>query len=220
MGTEPRTYAVVMGDIVKSEKSLAPEQLHSQFNNAIDIQNQIHANVLVSPLTITLGDEFQGLTRKISQAAPIVRELRWNLMKNDIDCRFVIGLVEMKTDINPDKAWNMFGKGLARAREKLNEKRSGTLYVFSFAENPVTEILLNALGTGLTAIERGWTEQQRDDITEIMRGRRPAELAQDRDVSVHSIYKVGRSGNLDAYMTQWNAIDKALTDLDNQNGLK
>ena len=55
------TYGVLMGDLVRSERAPAPEALHDAFNRAVAQENRRHADVIVSPLTITLGDEFQGL---------------------------------------------------------------------------------------------------------------------------------------------------------------
>lgn len=212
--TEAQKLAVVMGDLVQSERLHKPEHLHEQFNNSVNAQNEKRAEALASPLTITLGDEFQGLTKTLAHAAAIVRDMRLQLMANAIDCRFVIGLVELKTKLNPEKAWNMMGPGLSEARDKLNEKRTNSLYRFSIPHDPLTETMLDALGAGLTAIERGWTDQQREDIAALISGLTPAELAKRRNVSVHSIYKVRGSGDFDAYVVQWHAIGEALAALD------
>lgn len=219
MDSKGPCYGVVMGDLVKSESSLPIEQLYVLFNKAVDDQNFANANALVSPMTITLGDEFQGVVRTLAQAAMIARNLRLQLMADAIDCRFVIGLVEIKTPINTDKAWNMMGPGLARARQKLNNKKADQFYRFSLIEAPVTENLLDAIGIGLSVIELGWTDQQRGDISALINGLSPAELAKRRNVSVHSIYKVRSSGNFDAYATQWDAINMALSEVDKQGRL-
>lgn len=208
-----------MGDLVRSESSLPFEILHERFNKAVDDQNVAHANALLSPMTITLGDEFQGLVRSLKQAAIIARALRLQLLADDINCRFVVGLTEIKTPINPQKAWNMMGLGLSRAREKLNQKKSDQFYRFSIPDYPVMELMLDALGAGLSAIERDWTDQQRKDISAQMSGLSPTELSTRRNVSVHSIYKVRSSGNYDTYVIQWQAISEALAYLDKQEGL-
>lgn len=214
MGTTGNRHAVIMGDLVGSEASLPTDELHALFNRAVDEQSAAHAAALVSPLTITLGDEFQGLVTSLAVAALIARDLRLQLLAGRVDCRFVIGLVEIKTPLNPDKAWNMMGPGLARAREKLNQKKADHFYRFSLEEAPVTELLLDALGVGLSVIERGWTEQQRNDISALLGGLSPADLAQRRAVSVHSIYKVRASGEYDSYRTQWEAVIAALDAMD------
>jgi len=218
-GSQTPYLAVVMGDLVRSETTLAPEPLHDTFNRAVDAQNRTHAAALVSPLTITLGDEFQGLVRSLAQAAAIVRDLRLALLAQRVDCRFVIGLVQIKTRLNPDKAWNMMGPGLARARAVLNEKKQGTLYRFTVAEGGAFEVMLEALGIGMTAIERRWTDRQRDDITALLGGLSPVELARSRGVSVHSVYKVRASGDIEAYAAQWQAIRAGLAEIDAQKGL-
>ena len=219
MDTDGQRYAVVMGDLVRSESSLPIEMLHERFNQAVDRQNLERAPSLVSPLTITLGDEFQGLTHTLTQAIEIARGLRLELLAESIDCRFVVGTVEIKSPINSLKAWNMMGPGLARARNKINEKKANQFYRFSIAEAPITEVLLEAIGAGLSTIERSWTDQQREDISALIGGLSASELSARRNVSVHSIYKVRSSGNFDAYTLQWSAINKALTELEIQGKL-
>lgn len=207
-------YAVVMGDLVHSERSPTPEKLHERFNNAVAAENLAQSNAVASPMTITLGDEFQGLTRSLVKAGEIARNIRLKLMADKIECRFAIGLVELTTELNSDKAWNMMGPGLSKARTLLNEKRANSLYRFSIPLDPVMEIMLEALGAGLTRIEQGWTDQQCADITALLSGMTAAELAKQRNVSVHTIYKVRSSGDFDIYLMQWQAINEALKLLD------
>ncbi len=207
----PHTTAVLMGDLVKSERHPAKDALHRLFNAAIDQANRDHAGDILSPLTITLGDEFQGVTRTLEQAAAIARGVRFHLLQHDVQCRFVIAQARLDSPLNPDKAWNMMGTGLGRARDKLNEKRAGQTYRFSLPDAPVTEVLLDAVGTGLSVIERGWTTTQREVIWNSLCGQSVKDIAAARDVTIHNIYKIRASGDYDAYKVQWAAIDTALT---------
>ena len=208
-----------MGDLVHSERSGAVAALHEVFNAAVERQNQERRDVLASPLTITLGDEFQGLATSLAAAGPMVRDMRLELLGQGIDCRFAIGIVGLKTPLNTQRAWNMMGSGLAETREKLEEKRTTTLYRFAFAEARLIECLLEALGAGLTAIERRWTPQQRQDIAATLAGASAAEIAERRKVSAHSVYKVRASGEFDLYASHWKAIDGALAQLDRMCGV-
>jgi hypothetical protein len=89
--------------------------------------NAAHAGALASPLTITLGDEFQGLLHGLAQAVPVVRGLRLELMAAGVDCRFVIGQVEIRTPLNREKAWNMMGPGLGgRGRSSTRRRRASS----------------------------------------------------------------------------------------------
>lgn len=211
----PFRAGVLMGDIVGSEDAQATRALHAAFNAAIDDQNDRHmGTALVSPLTITLGDEFQGLATGLRAAFGIATDVRRTLLSDGIDCRFVIGEVRVETPINPDRAWNMLGPGFGRARDKLNEKKRDTFYRFSLDGAAEVEVMLDALGAGLSLIEREWTDQQREDIAALLRGDSAKEIAQRRDVSVHSVYKVRASGNYDVYVQQWDAIARGLDAID------
>lgn len=208
------TYAVLMGDLVHSERSASAEHLHKRFNAAIDRHNRLHSEALASPLTITLGDEFQGIVTSLVVAAQIARDIRLELLSDAIDCRFAVGVVTLKTPLNTERAWNMMGPGLASTRARLNEKRSTTYYRFAIPEHPVLETMLEASGASLTAIERAWTKTQRHDIQALLEGASPAEIARRRNVSVHTIYKVRSSGSFDLYLIHWHAIQEALAEID------
>lgn len=207
-------YAALMGDLVRSESSAAIATLHDHFNTAVDRQNEARKSALASPLTITLGDEFQGLMTSFPEAAAAARAMRLELLGHGIECRFVIGAVALRTPLNEKRAWNMMGPGLSAARAKLNDKRSPSLYRFSFPDDVLLERLLDAIGASLTAIERRWTETQRGDVLAALDGLSAADIAARRNVSVHTVYKVQRSGELDLYLTQWHAVHEALATLD------
>lgn len=211
-------YAALMGDLVRSESSAAIDELHHRFNTAVDRQNDARGAALASPLTITLGDEFQGLVMSFLEAAVAARAMRLELLGQGIDCRFVIGAVSLRTPLNEKRAWNMMGPGLSAARDKLNDKRSSSLYRFSFPNDALLERLLDAIGASLTAIERRWTDTQRIDVTAALDGLSAAEIAEQRNVSVHTVYKVLRSGELDLYVTQWDAVREALATIDRRSG--
>lgn len=208
-----------MGDIVRSESSLPQELLHKHFNEAVAAQNKAFEEALVSPLTIALGDEFQAIVANSQKAFEIARELRFRLLEHSIDCRFVIGMVEIRTPINDQNAWNMMGPGLGRARAKLNEKKAEIFYQFSFKEHPTMEGLLDGLATGLSVIEKHWTKRQRTDILALLGGKSAAKVARLRNVTVHNIYKIKSAGNFEPYLIQRHAISSALTEIDKKEGL-
>jgi hypothetical protein len=208
-----------MGDLVGSELHADPGALHARFNAAIDYQNATLGTDMVSPLTITLGDEFQGLLGSLVAAAQAARAIRFALMRENIDCRFVIGRVDIKTPINHERAWNMMGPGFADARARLGDKRYPSRYRFSMPHEALLETMLEASGASLTAIERGWSDVQRDDIVALLGGASVAEVARTRQVSVHNVYKVRSAGDFELYVIQWAAIHKALAELDQRYDL-
>lgn len=64
-------YWILMGDVVKSSDS-GQIQLQQFFAELIDEINNVFFNSLSSPLTITLGDEFQGIINSKTAVAEIV----------------------------------------------------------------------------------------------------------------------------------------------------
>jgi hypothetical protein len=200
-----------MGDIIGSEAAQSTAAVHRAFNRAIAAANAGHSAQVVSPLTITLGDEFQGIVSGLEAAWRIAPELRLTLMRDEIACRFVVGVASIRTRINPERAWNMMGPGLAAARAKLNDKISENAYRFSFPDEPAIEVLADAVGEGLTEIERGWTGTQKKYLLRSrLAGQSVAQVARREKVSLGAVYKVFRAARLDYYERQSEALLRAL----------
>jgi len=217
---KPGRYAVLMGDIVGSEAAGSVQRLHRIFNSAIDWANTRHAEHIRSPLTITLGDEFQGLIDGLENALLAAADLRFKLMREGVACRFVVGVVELKTRVNPDRAWNMMGPGLGAARDKLNDKQSVNAHRFSFPDDPAFELLTDAVGESLTQIEAAWTDRQREYfLRSHLLDQTPAAIAKSANVSVRAVYKVLSAALSDYYSRQAGALRKALALQDQRYGL-
>lgn len=212
-----KTCAVLMGDLVGSEEAASAKAVHQIFNRAIARANKRHAPL--SPLTITLGDEFQGLLSSFVGAWSLAAELRLGLLNDGVSCRFVVGAVTLETPLNRTRAWNMMGPGLADAREKLNDKSSANAYRFSFPNESVIVALMEAVGASLTHVEQGWTETQVRYFWQRAEGRAIARIAKDLGVSQRGVYKVLRAAHADFHDRQSEALRQALADLDRRYGL-
>lgn len=218
---KPFQRAVLMGDIVGSEAAPSVKAVHQSFNRAIAWANKRHGEHIVSPLTITLGDEFQGLLTGLEAAWRVAAELRLKLMSEAVSCRFVIGVAAIETPLNAERAWNMMGPGLASARDKLNDKTSANAHRFSFPGDPAIELLADAVGDALTLIEAGWTQTQRNYVIRNRLSRHaPAKIATSLDVSLGAVYKVLRAAQMDFHDRQSGALCKALALQDERYGLK
>lgn len=212
-------YAVVMGDIVGSEAVPSRTELHQHFNTVTDAANDEFAKSLASPLTITLGDEFQGLTYSLAQAFIIATTMRLRLMLENVKCRFVVGTADLETKLNQKAAWNMMGSGLATAREKLNEKRSRNAYRFSLGEkDTLLELLLETIGHSMSAMEEGWSSHQLSHVVASIDEKKSVrEIADTRGISERAVYKSLQSANVILYTEQYGAIISGLMDLDKRH---
>jgi hypothetical protein len=212
------SYAVLMGDIVGSERAPSLQAIHRTFNKAVGNANEVEAAHIASPLTITLGDEFQGLLTAFVHAWDTAVALRLELLSAGIPCRFVVGVATLKTPLNRKEAWNMMGTGLSAARDKLNDKRTTSAYRFSFPDAPVEELLLDTVGDALTQIEDAWTPTQLEYYSKSRAAKRGnAEVARKLGVSARSLYKVLHAGRADVHKRQIQAIRTALTQLDKRH---
>ena len=82
-----------------------------------DLNNEFQA-VLASKLSITLGDEFQGL---LSLDAPLFQIIdRINLAMKPYQVRFGIGMGKILTDINPEQSIGADGPAYWHARKAIN----------------------------------------------------------------------------------------------------
>lgn len=82
-----------------------------------DLNNEFQA-VLASKLSITLGDEFQGL---LSLDAPLFQIIdRINLAMKPYQVRFGIGMGKTLTDINPEQSIGADGPAYWHARKAIN----------------------------------------------------------------------------------------------------
>lgn len=204
-----------MGDLVHSERTDSVARLHRAFNTAVKRVNSSHAKDIVSPLTITLGDEFQGLTRNLESGVGLVQNLRRGLKDAHIECRFVIGLVKVQTPVNQANAWNMMGPGLARARDKLSDKRHPNAYRFSLPKDATREVLLDAIGYSLTEIESAWTDRQREvALFALDHGRSGAENAAALKLAPRTYYKIRQAARAEFYENQWRALKLGVVELD------
>jgi len=116
-------HYILMADIIGSSRFEGKaDELMASFKKVVTSVNRAHEDRLLSPLTITLGDEFQGIPDSLATAGLIVIALEEQRVLEGVSfrLRYVIhhGLVE--TPINEVLAHGMLGPGLTSARRSLS----------------------------------------------------------------------------------------------------
>lgn len=114
-------YLVLIGDIVESKKIQKREMFQSEFQDLINSLNGEHKNKLVSPLTITLGDEFQGLLNDSKNLFSIIHKIQSSFQ--DVTFRFALSVGDISTKINHESAIGMDGAGFHFARDAMEKNK-------------------------------------------------------------------------------------------------
>jgi hypothetical protein len=119
-------HHILMGDIVASSQHPAAA-LREAFMAQIDACNSALKAGILSPYTITLGDEFQGVAASLKAALEAIFFLEEHIPCGALffKLRYVVVGGEIDTPINREKAHAMMGAGLTLARGMLTDKRRG-----------------------------------------------------------------------------------------------
>src|SRR5512141_448690 len=94
-------YFILMADIIKS-RSYDGRILNERFHDIVSACNLARRRDLLSPLTITLGDEFQGILQSLPAAVRVIYFLEEALLKGafPFTLRYVLYQGDISTPIN------------------------------------------------------------------------------------------------------------------------
>ncbi len=208
-----------MGDVVKSRQS-DQKELYKKFNLVVKKVSKKHSRRIISPLTITLGDEFQGITTSTLDAFRIATSIGLEAMSANFRCRHVIAAGRIDTRINRKKSWNMLGEGLTVARETLNDKTKNDNRYRFVVSGPIATKSLNFIGQVMTSIEDGWTARQLEVVTTVLKSRSTnMETAEALGIADRVFYKILKSASFQMYQGCFITIEQILTEFDKSKGL-
>lgn len=157
---------ILMADIVSSSKAKTG-RLMNDFKALVAQMNKVHAKHIASPLTITLGDEFQGVIKSVEAAVAIALDLDHQTMRlnTPFSLRYVINQGSIDTPINTKIAYGMLGPGLTEAREALAAmKTSRARFRVILHDSLLSEKLTLALRV-YQGITEGWTAAQKKVVS-------------------------------------------------------
>ncbi|RMH65556.1 MAG: hypothetical protein D6677_02215 [Calditrichaeota bacterium] len=133
-----RLYLVIIGDMVHSRKQTERSGIQNKFHTALGYTALKFADAVVSPPTLTIGDEFQAV---LPPDGPLFDMLAcFEFSMNYLPFRYGIGLGEISTRLNREAAIGMDGPAFYNARDALETARhNGFLYHFKGPTTPRTE---------------------------------------------------------------------------------
>lgn len=207
-------YIVVIGDIIES-KDLEPKmrkQIQIRLEEHFKQMNrQSGHGQLLSPYTITLGDEFQA----VYQSADHLFKDIWAIMAeiHPVRVRINISVGEITTEINREQSIGMDGPAFHIARDYIEEMKERDLLLTLSTSNKPFDRLVNSSFQILSANLRGWNKNRFLILKKRYEGIEVKQIADDLGLSDVAVYKNIRAGTLDAIQDLTGSITEMVNEI-------
>lgn len=186
---------VLIADIVSSRKIKDRDKIQERLNTLLKKINKESRSIL-SPMTITLGDEFQCV---YSSADEIFMHI-WKILNTAYpeEIRFSFGIGKITTSINKLQAIGMDGPAFYEAREGLTQlKQDG--YLFNVRHSNNNSDVINFVRNSLFLISYniGWWKKNRINIMSLLADDMQVKaIAKKLKITEQAVYKNISNGGL------------------------
>lgn len=206
-------HIVLIGDLVESKKleDKERERYQSILTEETSRINE-ESPFLVSPLTITLGDEFQAVYKNLSA----VLADSWSILAAlyPVGVRFSIGIGKIYTEINKEQALGMDGPAFHAARDGIDQiKKSGRIYSISLgspANQPEASLslvsLINLTLQLLSNEIKQWKRSRLQILVMLHEGESVKKIAEEIGISESAVYKNREDGDLNLFLEMKDSI--------------
>lgn len=187
-----------MGNVVSSHE-MDSQGLMSDLQVLVQWANKIYGDSIESPLTITLGDEFQGIVSSASKGVDVILAMEEYILEEEFDfkLRYVLNEGEVETPINNEKAYEMLGPGLTDARNLLNKgkKENGR---FSLSIKSGSEV--NKMMRITQHFIDSWHPKDRSTVSGFLQGHDYKAMAKIESKDESSLWRRRKSLAIDEYL--------------------
>lgn len=159
-----------MADIVRSSKYDANILMREFREISINI-NSVFKNAFLSPITITLGDEFQSIVTSLKSGIEVIISFEEQILKYNekFKLRYILNYGEIESPINPDQAYQMLGEGLADTRERLEDLKKSDRRFFVKNDNEELDKKLNLAFFVYQSFVDDWKEKDFEIISAFLK---------------------------------------------------
>lgn len=190
---------VLIADIEASKEIEGKERenLQQRLEEILDTLNE-DANGLISPYTITLGDEFQAVFSKADDI--FIQMLKIMAALHPVVVRFSLGVGEIATPINSEQAIGMDGPAFHKAREGIDIlKETGKLINIRIEgeEDDLTIEIINGSLKLLSKQIRSWNKKRITILHMLKEGYDYKAVTKELDISRTAFYKNKEAGLLE-----------------------
>jgi hypothetical protein len=184
-------YISIIADIQSSRKI---DDRYTIQEKLIKVFSKLNKNKnIISPYTITLGDEFQVVYISVESLFHDIFQIMLEVYP--IFIRFSIGIGSISTRINKKQALGMDGPAFYLARDKLNKlKKSNSL--IGIVSGKKIDNFLNEVLSIVSHNSRKWGKNRFAILVMLLKNRSINEISGKLNLSNQSIYKNIKDGNL------------------------
>lgn len=193
---------ILMAD-VKSSRLKKGNELMSSLKNVVNETAVAYKSSFVSPLTITLGDEFQSIVKTLSEGIEIIFNMEEFRIHHQIDfeLRYVIYEGTIDTKINTKVAHEMVGEGLTNARESLQELKKMHQNYMVYLDNQTKSKYLNQLLFLYHSELSNWRKKDYEVISHFLEGKNYRQIAKIINRDASSVWRKERTLKMKEYLT-------------------
>ena len=211
-------YVAIIGDLKKSRDIKQRDKVQARIQSALEQINFSYHALIVSKLTLTIGDEFQSLLKPQVGTLKMLDELEMKL--SDYPFRLGIGYGDISTAIDRERSIGADGEAYWLAREAIgyvhDNSQGGKIrtHVSGFGQH--NDRLLNTLFEVSDLMKHGWTKLQGDTFALMLRQGiylpdfDQKGFAQKIGVSQSSLSKRLSAGNIKLYLKTRNLIGESM----------
>ena len=196
-------HFILMGDIIGSSGKNHPG-LINDFDKTVSFANHKHKRRILSPLTITLGDEFQGVVKDAASASDIILAMEEFIIENRLGfkLRYVLNEGEINTPVNKKKSYKMLGEGLTEARKKLESlKKSNDRFHF-YLQDADKALIINRVFRIINIVVEKWnTAKDHDIICSFIQNKNYKKVAEELKKDRTLMWKREKSLNMESYFS-------------------
>jgi hypothetical protein len=184
----------VIGDIVRSRGIPDRPRFQARLQKTLNAVNRRRRKALVSPCTITLGDEFQAVYRSGDTLFDDFWLIRHDLYP--VRIRFSLGIGELSTPVNRQRAIGMDGPAFHAARAALTELKESEAMFRVAVPNAIVPPWIN-LALDLVSLASGdWKKSRLAIFGRLLEDQEVKVIASAVGLTNAAVYKSIKSGGL------------------------
>lgn len=205
---------VLIADIVNSKEIVDRSQFQVDLKNALEEINKSSQRIL-SPFTITLGDEFQAIYQSSENLLNDIFRILAYVYPTRV--RFAVAYGEITTEINRENAIGMDGPAFHIARAGMNDLKKFNYSIIQFFGDFGEANKLINIGLKLSlSLMADWKQNTFLIFTKLFNNKSVKEIAPLLTISERGVYKIINTQKLRNFTEYFFQLERTIKKSDNK----